>query len=88
MVKRPKITLTLVEQLGPGGCHRGHKIGDVFDYDSDRGTLCPMALHTAFPYIDILRYGGSLPKSRAGDYRFCCPDADVINVFRLEMEES
>ena len=86
-MKKPKIILTLVEQKGPCGCHRGHTVGDVFDYDTDRGKLCPMALHTAFPYIDILRYGGSLPQSRAGDIRFCCPDADVINVFRIEIAE-
>lgn len=86
-MNKPKIILTLVEQKGPGGCHRGHKVGDVFDFDTDRGRLCPMALHTAFPYIDILRYGGTLPLSREGDIRFCCPDADVINVFRIEKQE-
>ena len=84
-MKRPKIKITLVDRKGPCGCHRGHKIGDQFDYDTQRGELCPMAMHTAFPYIDILRYGGTLPQSKSGDFRFCCPDADVINVFRLEV---
>lgn len=86
-MKKPRITLTLVDRLGSHGCHRGHKIGDSFDFDTQRGALCPMAMHVAFPYIDILRYGGKLPLSSAGDFRFCCPDADVINVFRIEMEE-
>ncbi len=86
-MKRPKIKITLVDRLGSRGCHRGHKIGDSFDYDSDRGKLCPMAMHVAFPYIDILRYGGTLPLSKAGDIRFCCPDADVVNIFRLEVLE-
>jgi len=45
-----------------------------------------MALHAGFPYIDILRYGGKPPLSRAGDIRFCCPDADVANVFRIQVE--
>lgn len=84
---RPKIKITLVDRLGPCGCHRGHKIGDTFDYDTERGKLCPMAMHVAFPYIDILRYGGTVPLSIKGDVRFCCPDADVINVFRLEKVE-
>lgn len=44
-----------------------------------------MALHAAFPYIDILRYDGTLPLSKAGVIRFSCPDADVINIFRLEV---
>ncbi|MDO5134996.1 MAG: TIGR04076 family protein [Eubacteriales bacterium] len=86
-MSRPKITITLVERKGPCGCHHGHKPGDSFDFDKDRGRLCPMALHAGFPYIDILRYGGTLPLSKAGDYRFCCPDPDVVNVFRLEAEE-
>lgn len=47
-----------------------------------------MAMHAAFLYVDILRYGGKLPLSKNGDIRFCCPDADVINVFRIEVEES
>ena len=52
-----------------------------------RGELCPMAMHVAFPYVDILRYGGQLPTGSAGDFRFCCPDADVINVFQIKVTE-
>ena len=59
--------------------------GDVFDYDTQRGELCPMAAHVAFPYVEILRYGGTVPVSKAEDIRFCCPDVDVINVFSLEV---
>jgi len=84
-MNKPQITLTLVDQLGSCAYHRGHRIGDCFDFDTDRGRLCPMALHTAFPYIDILRYGGALPLSSHGDIRFYCPDADVVNVLRLDM---
>lgn len=82
-----KIKITLVDKKGPCSCHRGHKIGDSFDYDAQRGELCPMAMHVAFPYIDILRYGGTVPPSQCGEVRFCCPDSDVINVFRLEIIE-
>ncbi len=32
-MQRPKITITLVEQKGIEPCHRGHKIGDSFDFD-------------------------------------------------------
>jgi uncharacterized repeat protein (TIGR04076 family) len=35
------------------------------------GKLCPMAMHVAFPYIDILRYGGTPPTSGNGEIRFC-----------------
>ena len=85
-MSKPKIKITLIERKGTYGCHRGHKVGDTFNYDTERGKLCPMAMHVAFPYIDILRYGGTLPLSSQGDFQFCCPDADVINVFRLEIE--
>ena len=73
-MKRPKIKITLIDQKGEKGCHRGHKIGDTFDFDTERGKICPMVMHVAFPYIDILRYGG-------------CPDADTINVFKIEIYE-
>ena len=86
-MKRPKILLTLVEKKGDCPCHHGHKIGDRFDFDSDRGRLCPMAMHVAFPYVDILRYGGEIPPGKDGEIKFCCPDSDVINVFKIEKIE-
>ena len=86
-MRKSKIKITLVDRLGKCGCHHGHKIGDTFDYDTDRGKLCPMAMHVAFPYIDILRYGGTPPTSCNGEIRFCCPGVDVINVFCLEVIE-
>ena len=67
--RRPRIVLTLIERRGTHGCHRGHRVGDTFDYDTERGKLCPMALHSGFPYIDILRYswcrGGDDPSQAA-----------------------
>lgn len=87
-MSRPKIKITIIDQLGPKGCHRGHKIGDTFDFDTERGKLCPMAMHVAFPYIDILRYGGSIPNEPANTARFCCPDVDTINVFKIEVCEN
>ena len=86
-MSKPKIKITLVDRIGTCGCHRGHKIGDSFDYDTERGKICPMAMHVAFPYIDILRYGGTPPTSRNGEIQFCCPDVDVINVFRLNVAQ-
>lgn len=84
---KPKIKITLVERKGDRTCHRGHKIGDSFDFDTERGKLCPMAMHVAFPYVDILRYGGNLPKCSDGKMKFCCPDCEVINVFELDVIE-
>ena len=84
---KPKIIISLVDKKGDFPCHRGHQIGESFDFDTERGKLCPMAMHVAFPYIDILRYGRTPPKSRSGEVCFCCPDCDVINVFKIEVEE-
>ena len=84
---KPRIRITLIERRGECPCHRGHKVGDSFDFDSERGALCPMAAHVAFPYIDILRYGGEPPRARSGEVLFCCPDSDVMNVFKIEKEE-
>ncbi len=83
-MKKPRIRITLIDRKGPRGCHRGHCIGDRFDFDTERGKLCPMAMHVGFLYADILRYGGSIPGEEPGTARFCCPDPDTINVFRIE----
>lgn len=77
-----RVRITLVEQKGGCPCHRGHQVGDTFDFDEDRGRLCPLAMHVLFPMVDILRYGGSLESDR-----FCCPDVDTINVFKIETIE-
>lgn len=82
-MSKPEIMITLVDRIGKQGCHRGHKIGDTFDYDTERGKLCPMAMHVAFSYIDILRYGGTPPASSNGEIRFCCPDVDVTRMYFL-----
>ena len=86
-MKRPKIKITVIDRKGAVACHRGHKVGDSFDFDTERGRLCPMAMHVAFPYIDILRYGGKIPGMPEGCAVFCCPDDDTINVFKAEIVE-
>ena len=83
-MKRPGIRITLIDRKGPRGCHHGHRIGESWDFDTQRGALCPMAMHVAFVYADILRYGGNVPGEKPGTARFCCPDPDTINVFLLE----
>ena len=85
-MKKPKIRITLIDQKGTVGCHRGHKIGNSYDFDTERGKLCPMAMHVAFPYVDILRYGGNIPNREKGTATFSCPDVDTLNVFKIELE--
>lgn len=83
--RRPKIKIEVTDRGGKHGCHRGHKVGEIFDFDEDRGKICPMAMHCAFPYIDILRYDGKIPGQPEGTAEFCCSDADAIMVFRAEI---
>ncbi|MEY8297762.1 MAG: TIGR04076 family protein [Emergencia timonensis] len=63
-MKKPKITITLVDQKGTCGCHRGHKIGDSFDFDTERGALCPMAMHVAFPISISCAMAALCPQAR------------------------
>ena len=86
-MKRPRIKLTIIDQKGKCPCDRGHKIGQSFDYDTELGNICPMAMHVAFPYVDILRYGGSIPNEKEGTAVFGCPDIDTIMVFKIEKEK-
>ena len=84
-MKKPAIRITLIEKRGHKGCSRGHRVGDSWDYDTERGSLCPMAMHTAFVYADILRYGGCINPATPGKACFSCPDPDVLNIFKLEL---
>ena len=85
--RRPKIRIECVGQLGECTCHHGHKPGDVFDFDAERGELCPMAMHVGFPYIDILRYGGQVPGNEPNTATFTCPERETLNVFRASIVE-
>ena len=85
---KQQIKITLVDKLGTCCCHRGHKIGDSWDYETERGMLCPMAMHVAFTYVDILRYGGEIPGQEKGTAVFACPDVDTLNVFKIERIDS
>lgn len=51
-MSRPRVKITLIDRKGPVGCHRGHRVGDSWDFDTQRGEICPMAMHVAFLYID------------------------------------
>jgi uncharacterized repeat protein (TIGR04076 family) len=82
---KEKILIKVIDRLGKKECDRGHKIGDCFDFDTERGNLCPRAMHCALPYIDIIRYGGKLPLSQEGDIRFYCPDAETALILKLEI---
>ena len=88
---RPAILITLMESRGPlgeKGCHHRHTAGQSWDFDTQRGELCPMALHVGFIFADILRYGGQVPGNPRGTALFSCPDPKVLQIFKLEVVDS
>ena len=86
-MRKPKIKITLVDRIGTHSCHRGHKIGDTFDFDTDCGKLCPMAMHVAFPYIDILRYSGTAHANANWHRRFYIVHKRKISHFQPETRD-
>lgn len=82
------IRITLIDRLGKRGCHRGHRVGESFDFDTERGKLCPMAMHGGLSLCGYSPLWRCHPRaSRAGTAVFCCPDVDTINVFRIEVSD-
>ena len=53
-MKRPKIRITLIDQKGTVGCHRGHKIGDCYGERKavSHGDACSISI---CGYIKIWR---------------------------------
>ena len=91
-MSRPKIKITLIDRKGKHGCHRGHKIGDSFDFDEDYnvyltedGFVIGVDGSTGFSLSDLYYVTGVYQED--GTAVFCCPDVDTINVFRIEIVE-
>lgn len=85
MQSKGKVRITVVDRLGKCGCHRGMRPGMTFDWESERGKMCPMASHIAFPYVDILRYGGNFGGDTPYETTFCCSDPKTIIVYKIEL---
>lgn len=66
-MKKPKIRLTLIDHKGAHPCHRGHKIGDSFDFDTQRGELCPT---WPFPTSTSSATAATSPAERTGPLPF------------------
>lgn len=66
---RPKIKITIVDRLGPKGCHRGCKVGDSYDFDTERGKYvsygCPCGL-SVHRYTALRRTGARQPGKHSG----------------------
>lgn len=57
-----------------GNCNAGHKVGDMLELSGhNNGGLCGFFYHDIFPYIIMLQFGGSFPKTWGGD-------PDIVNL--------
>jgi len=87
MAQRTAICITLTSQRKE--CPNGHVVGDrwIVDGRTPEG-MCLSAFHSLSPFLMTLRFGGRFPWEPEGEATVCCPDSQVVNVFRLERVES
>lgn len=82
-----KVNIEIVEIQGSGGCSYGHKVGDRFEVQANEqpAGLCAWAFNSIFPFLTVLRFGGSLPWEEEGEAKVCCPDPTNPVVFKLSI---
>ncbi|HEX9051222.1 MAG TPA: TIGR04076 family protein [Anaeromyxobacter sp.] len=83
MASRRAIRITLQSQLKR--CPNGHVVGDTWIVEGKTPAgMCLSAFHSLSPFLMALRFGGDFPWEEAGEATVCCPDPEVVNVFRIE----
>ncbi len=83
MTTRRAVRITLLSQLKQ--CPNGHAVGDSWVVEGKTpGGMCMSAFQSLAPFLMALRYGASFPWTSDGEVTVCCPDPEVVNVFRLE----
>lgn len=86
-----KVKITV--QSIAGECQAGHCVGQsiVVDNVSLSGYLCPEALHSLWPFVQVLRFRGKFPWGDEDGVQIACPDAENLvrfDVRRVKEEES
>ncbi len=84
-----KITVTSIR----GFCQAGHCPGQeiVLNNVILSGYLCPDALHSIWPYVQVLRFKGKFPWGDPDGIQAVCPDPDNLvrfDIRRIKQEES
>lgn len=72
-MQKPKIKITVIGRKGPCGCHRGHKPGDSFDFDTERGKLCPWQCTLPFPISTFCATAVQFPVQNPARQYFAAP---------------
>jgi uncharacterized repeat protein (TIGR04076 family) len=85
MAQRHVVRITLTSQLKK--CPNGHKVGDEWVVAGKTPAgMCLSAFNSLAPFIMTLRFGGHFPWESDGEVTVCCPDPQVVNVFRIVRE--
>jgi uncharacterized repeat protein (TIGR04076 family) len=86
-----KIEITIKKILEKGECPLGHEVGEKFSWPDDMGKMCPHAVYTVYPAVDVLRFGGTFPwEDDPNVATLCCADANnpvVFEIRRIKAEE-
>ncbi len=84
MARHHDVRITLVSQRKR--CPNGHQVGDQWLVGRKTPAgMCLGAFGSLLPCLTALRFGGDFPwEKEAGRGTVCCPDPEVLNVFRLE----
>lgn len=86
-MKSSKVRMRIAEILGKGECPLGHAAGEEFIYPDDRDKICASAMHSIFPAVRVLQFGGSFPWEDDPDGAVvCCPDGRNPVVFELKRD--
>jgi uncharacterized repeat protein (TIGR04076 family) len=80
------VRITLVSQQAK--CPNGHRVGDQWLVERKTPAgMCLSAFNSLAPFLMTLRFDGDFPWEERGEATVCCPDAQVVNCFRLERVE-
>lgn len=84
--KRRLVSIEIIAVKGKGSCPLGLKKGEKWEIDSAAvpDGFCGWAYHSLFPFLQVLRFGGSFPWEKEGEATVCCPDPDNTVVFKLK----
>ncbi len=58
--------LVEIVEAPAGGCGRGHKPGDTFQYPARKGEICGWLMDSMNGFFRVLEYGGHLPWMYSG----------------------
>lgn len=84
------VTIEVMAILGEGNCSLGQRVGDVFRYPEDLNRLCPNAFHILYPWILVLKSGGTFPffDGNGNSVTLGCSDYKHQVVFRITRTRS